>query len=117
MTTLTDDELAVLTMAELQDLLKRTTARIDKKAEDDKAEAIRQIEELAAEAGLIVKLTTRKYAKAGTATKAKGGYKQRPKYRNPEPPHQTWGGGGSMPQWYKAARDRGMSPDELRVTE
>ena len=37
------------------------------------------------------------------------------KYRNPQPPFQTWSGRGTQPRWVKDALEHGMTLDSLRI--
>ena len=37
-----------------------------------------------------------------------------PKYRNPEPPHQTWTGHGKRPRWYIEALEQ-YTPEEMEI--
>lgn len=38
-----------------------------------------------------------------------------PKFRNPEPPHQTWTGRGKQPLWISRLLAQGTSLDDLRI--
>jgi DNA-binding protein H-NS len=40
-----------------------------------------------------------------------------PKFRNPEPPHQTWSGRGRQPQWFRKLLADGQSEDHLRIAK
>ena len=40
-----------------------------------------------------------------------------PKFRNPEPPHQTWSGRGRQPRWVRELLAAGKSLDDLRIHE
>ena len=40
-----------------------------------------------------------------------------PKFRNPEPPHQTWFGRGHQPRWVRELLAAGKSLDDLRIHE
>jgi DNA-binding protein H-NS len=40
-----------------------------------------------------------------------------PKFRNPEPPHQSWSGRGRQPRWVSAMLKAGKSMDDLRIPE
>lgn len=41
----------------------------------------------------------------------------RPRYRNPLNPAEFWSGRGVKPSWFKALRDQGDSPEELKTQE
>ena len=40
-----------------------------------------------------------------------------PKFRNPEPPHQTWSGRGHHPRWVRQLLSAGKSLDDVRIGE
>jgi len=39
-----------------------------------------------------------------------------PKFRNAEPPHQTWSGRGKQPHWMRDLLARGQSMEDVRIT-
>jgi DNA-binding protein H-NS len=39
----------------------------------------------------------------------------RPKFRNAEPPHQTWSGRGRQPHWMRELLARGQSIEDVRI--
>jgi len=41
--------------------------------------------------------------------------KVHPKFRNPDPPHQTWSGRGLQPHWMRKLLAEGKTTDDLRV--
>jgi DNA-binding protein H-NS len=43
--------------------------------------------------------------------------KVHPKFRNPEPPHETWTGRGRQPRWVTKMLEAGKSMDDLRIPE
>jgi DNA-binding protein H-NS len=38
-----------------------------------------------------------------------------PRFRNPDPPHQTWSGRGLQPGWVRILLARGKSLEDLRI--
>ena len=40
-----------------------------------------------------------------------------PKFRNPNPPHETWSGRGRQPHWLRELLVHGMRLDDLRISE
>jgi DNA-binding protein H-NS len=38
-----------------------------------------------------------------------------PRFRNPDPPHQTWSGRGMQPKWVRNLLARGKSLDDFRI--
>jgi DNA-binding protein H-NS len=41
----------------------------------------------------------------------------RPKFRNPNPPHQTWAGRGKQPHWIRELLAQGKQLDDVRVEQ
>jgi DNA-binding protein H-NS len=41
--------------------------------------------------------------------------KVHPKFRNPEPPHETWSGRGKQPRWMTKLLKAGRTVDDLRI--
>jgi|SRR5258707_2673785 DNA-binding protein H-NS len=42
--------------------------------------------------------------------------KVHPKFRNPEPPHQTWSGRGKQPRWMTKLLQTGRTVEDLRIS-
>jgi DNA-binding protein H-NS len=42
--------------------------------------------------------------------------KVHPKFRNPDPPHQTWSGRGKQPKWIGELLAEGKTVDDLRIS-
>jgi DNA-binding protein H-NS len=40
----------------------------------------------------------------------------RPKFRNPNPPHQTWSGRGKQPVWLRELLGKGKSLENFRIS-
>ena len=60
----------------------------------------------------------RRIGKAPTEIPLRRSYpKVFPKFRNPEPPHQTWSGRGHQPRWVRELLAAGKSLDDLRIQE
>jgi DNA-binding protein H-NS len=58
----------------------------------------------------------------GKASNRSGQYRQyrrypivHPKFRNAEPPHQTWSGRGRQPHWMRELLARGKSLEDVRI--
>ena len=59
----------------------------------------------------------RKFGKASNETPERRPYpKVVPKFRNPEPPHQTWSGRGHQPSWVRELLAAGKTIDDLRIS-
>jgi DNA-binding protein H-NS len=41
--------------------------------------------------------------------------KVHPRFRNPDPPHQTWSGRGLQPHWMRKLLAEGKTVDDLRI--
>ena len=41
--------------------------------------------------------------------------KVHPRFRNPDPPHQTWSGRGLQPHWMRRLLAEGKTVDDLRI--
>ena len=58
-----------------------------------------------------------KFGKASNETPECRPYpKVHPKFRNPEPPHQTWSGRGLQPSWVRELLAAGKTIDDLRIS-
>src|SRR5260370_29541940 len=59
----------------------------------------------------------RRIGRAANATPLRRSYpKVRPKFRNPEPPHQTWSGRGLQPSWVRELLAAGKKTDDLGIS-
>ena len=59
----------------------------------------------------------RKFGKASNKAPLRRSYpKVHPKFRNPEPPHQTWSGRGHQPGWVRELLAAGKTIDDLRIS-
>jgi DNA-binding protein H-NS len=58
----------------------------------------------------------RKFANASpdTSSRRRPYPEVHPKFRNPEPPHETWSGRGRQPRWVSKMLEAGKSLDDLR---
>lgn len=101
-------ELSKLSLAELPALLNTVQTEISRRENEEKANAKKQIMELAKSYGLslddvLSKVTTaaRKPVEA--------------KYKNPNDESQTWTGRGRKPVWVQALQDEGFSLEDLAI--
>ena len=94
------------------DDLKKLRKDVDKAIESFEArqlaEARRKLEDYAREMGV-------KLEDVLGVGKGKGKAASLPKYRNPEDPAQTWSGRGRKPDWFKAALNAGVNPEDLEI--
>lgn len=101
-------ELSNLSLAELQELLKTVDAEIGRRETEEKANAKKQILQLAKSYGLSLDEVLSK----ATATTRKP---VEAKYKNPNDESQTWTGRGRKPAWVQAQLDEGFSLGDLAI--
>lgn len=97
-----------LSFLELRQLQAAVTDAIIGMEEQQKAEALAQIEALAKERGYSLADLT---ASARQPTDTFAGQK----YRHPDNEAITWSGRGRMPRWFMQAMNAGKTPDELSI--
>ena len=100
-----EDSMKDLPLDELEAMMNKMQGLVEKRVENKKKDAIRQIQDLVRNHELPfddVVNALRNTAKRGKAT---------PVYRNPEKPRQTWSGKGKAPDWFKTHPD----PESLRI--
>ena len=94
------------------DQLKALKKDVEKEIADfevkKRAEALKEIQEVAKKHGVSVDELLGKKSKRGKS-------KILPKYRNPDDESQTWSGRGRQPDWYKAAISSGKKPADLEI--
>lgn len=101
-------ELSNFNFTELQDLLKSVVAEISRRETEEKANAKKQILELAKSYGLSLNDVLSK----ATATVRKP---VEAKYKNPNDESQTWTGRGRKPVWVQALLDEGFGLEDLAI--
>lgn len=101
-------ELQAKGFTELQELLKAVDAEISRRETEEKANAKKQILELAKSYGLSLDDVLSK----ATATVRKP---VEAKYKNPNDESQTWTGRGRKPAWVQAQLDEGFSLEDLAI--
>jgi DNA-binding protein H-NS len=101
-------ELQAKSFTELQDLLKAVEAEISRRETEEKANAKKQILELAKSYGLSLDEVLSK----ATAVVRKP---VEAKYKNPNDESQTWTGRGRKPVWVQALLDEGFSLEDLAI--
>ncbi len=109
-----ENQLQELSLEELQKIIEEARLLLERKQKQKQEEVIRQIKELATQAGLEVEIRT----KPRTETKPirrKGG-KLPPKYRHPKDPSLTWTGRGQMPRWLQELVTQGHNREEFRIS-
>ncbi|MCX8049102.1 MAG: H-NS histone family protein [Methylohalobius sp.] len=105
-------QLKQLSFEELRRVIEEAQRALELKQKQKREEVIRQIRELAAQAGLEVEVRV----KPKMETKpVRRGAKLPPKYRHPNDPALTWSGRGQMPAWLKDLVAQGRDREEFRV--
>jgi DNA-binding protein H-NS len=102
-----------LSNSELTELIRTASARkqeIAQRAVEDLRDRIHKL--IAAEGLTFEDVFGRK---RDGRTRAAGGGKVAPKFRNPNDPKVLWSGRGIQPLWFRAALEKGMSKDDLRI--
>ena len=101
-------ELSNLSLAELQALLNTVQIEVSRRENEEKANAKKQIMELAKSYGLNLDDVL---SKATAATRKPVAAK----YKNPNDESQIWTGRGRKPAWVQALLDEGFSLDDLAI--
>lgn len=113
-----DSMLDVMSSQDLRMLMAKIQNKIARKSEDEKLEAIRQIQEIAHSIGMTAEQllgVKKKRSDAGMQrdSYSRKGQKPRRKYRNPDNHEQTWAGGGNQPVWVREGLERGMQLEDF----
>ena len=99
-------DLQSMPLDELWALHQTVCSVLVRKLEAEKASLERRLNELS------------RVGKASNETPQRRPYPEvHPKFRNPEPPHQTWSGRGHQPRWVRELVAAGTSLDDLRIQE
>ena len=111
-------DLKSMSRKELEKLLVDAKKALQNVQDRDRRQARKAAEKAAAEFGFSLgDLSEGGVAAAkGRKKKAKkAGPKSKPQYANPSDSTQTWTGKGRQPNWYRAAIDKGISPQEMKI--
>jgi DNA-binding protein H-NS len=100
-------ELSNLRLADLQALLNTVQTEIGRRETEEKANAKKQILELAKSYGLSLDDVLSNATAARKPVEAK--------YKNPNDESQTWTGRGRKPVWAQALLDEGFSLEDLAI--
>jgi len=122
---LTKSQLSKASDKELQQAAAAVKAELVRRESSNKAELLKKVKKLAAEAGVSISDLLGKPARGGAAKtprapkKASAAGKPRgkvpAKYRNPANASQTWTGRGRQPLWVAEAIGSGKSLDALLI--
>lgn len=104
-------DLSNMSSAQLRELQDQVAKELVKRASEDKARAIEQINAIALRVGATVEELV-----AAARTKSTGSTGPvAARYRNPADNAQQWTGRGRQPQWVKEWVDAGKALDGLRI--
>lgn len=103
-------DLSTMSRKELVGLRSELDAAILAAEQREKEEALKAVEQAAAEFGFTLsEITNAANATTGKRSKAA------PKYRNPDNPEETWSGRGRKPQWIHTALTKGLDISDLEI--
>lgn len=111
-------DLSLLSIPELQALVREAEAEIKKREKEERAALLASFEQQAKEKGFSLADLLGPEVVGSHGSKKKGG--KQPvsapvKYRNPENAAETWTGKGRMPAWVKARKDAGKDLEACLV--
>ncbi len=102
-------DLSSLNINDLKNLQRQIADTIVSRKDRLKDEVKNKIRALAADHGLTLEELFG--SRAGTPAKSK----LAAKYRNPNPPHQTWSGRGRVPQWMRDPISQGAKKEDFLI--
>lgn len=111
-------DLKSMSRKELEKLLVDANKALQNVQDRDRRQARKAAEKAAAEFGFSLGDLSEGGATAAKGRKKKAkkaGPKSKPQYANPSDSTQTWTGKGRQPNWYRAAIDKGISPQEMKI--
>lgn len=108
------NQLQALSPEELKRVIEEARRALELKQKQKREEIIRQIRELATQAGIEVEIRAR--PKVETKTSRRGA-KLPPKYHHPTDRSLTWTGRGQMPRWLRELVAQGHDREEFRIQD
>jgi len=111
-------DLKQMTLKELEKHLKDVKKAVQSAKARDRRAAQKAAEKAAAEFGFSLSDLTEGSAAASKPKKPKAKKPRKvspPQFANPDDKAQTWTGKGRQPNWYRAAVEKGVSPDAMRI--
>ena len=103
-------DLSSYSIPDLQKLIIRINQEIEGKRRDEVLKARNDMEQRAAELGLTIEEIIN-FDRKKKMTKAAN----KPKYRNPISPEQTWSGRGKRPRWLQEALKSGATLESFKI--
>jgi DNA-binding protein H-NS len=111
-------DLKSMNRKELEKLLKDTKKALQDVQARDRRQARKAAEKAAAEFGFSLGDLAEDGKPAAKARKQKvkkSGTKSKPQFANPDDASQTWTGKGRQPNWYRAAVEKGIAPEKMKI--
>ncbi len=111
-------DLKSMNRKELEKLLKDTKKALQNVQARDRRQARKAAEKAAAEFGFSLGDLAEDGKLAAKTPKKKAkklGAKSKPQFANPDDASQTWTGKGRQPNWYRAAVEKGIAPEKMRI--
>lgn len=107
-------ELALLSVEELQNLIKEAKLQIAKRQQANIKNAYLQMLQIASSVDMSIEEVLQ--VGRSFSGKPKQGNTVPPKYANPANPAESWTGRGKKPRWVTALQTQGVSLESLRIT-
>ncbi|WP_370402344.1 H-NS family nucleoid-associated regulatory protein [Sulfitobacter sp. JB4-11] len=107
-------DLKTMSAKELEKLLTEVKKALQNAQARDRRKARKAAERAAAEFGFSLDDLSEDAPKQRRKSK-KAVVKSKPKFANPADKKMTWTGKGRQPNWYRAAVEKGVSPDDMKI--
>lgn len=107
-------DLKSMSAKELEKLMADAKKALQNVQTRDRRKARKAAERAAAEFGYSLDELSEEKPKARRVVK-KAATKSKAKFANPDDKKVTWTGKGRQPNWYRAAVEKGVSPDDMRI--
>lgn len=109
-------DLKSMSAKELEKLLADVKKALLNAQARDRRQARKAAAKAAAEFGFSLdELSDEKPTAKAKRTAKKPAKKSKPQFANPDDKNVTWTGKGRQPNWYRAAVEKGVSPDTMRL--
>ncbi len=111
-------DLKTMNSKQLEKLLADVKKALQTAKNRDRRQALKAAEKAASDWGFSLNdlASGEKPAKKERKNKAKPAKaKSKPQYANPADKSKTWTGKGRQPNWFRAAVEKGTSPDDMRI--
>ena len=102
--------LSELELEDLKQLVGDAEKEIKRKQKAMVRDVKKQMDQLAGGIDMTPEQVIAAFKKRGSRTTV-----SEPKFANPDNPEQTWTGHGKQPQWYKDAKAKGYTPEQMLI--